>query len=374
MDEQFESSEEQYHPSCSPPVPQACKEGKTPPASVRGSEIASKLNLSFNLIIAPVIIAIIIQKAAHHPIWAIVWYAGIAAIGALALASGFIAIRYRQRVHAHPLRIYFEKPILYCGGILVGAFLILYAFSLTDKILSSIMPVSSREVVSDGSSIAMRNVAVATDEQMGVTRLVVTVLNTGQNALIIDRAGFRIDNIDQTVACVSEDPAYSLSDQIWVRDGQFDRDAVIAINGPFEGLPVAAKGSVGFQCASSFIGVVFPVQITLQQRESTSLALEIPKSITVTLENFNDIGNDGTLGDEKDGTRIGETEIIHFRSEFTDATSQTDNYRYPVGTSIAVVAGHSGSHERACISKSFGALKYDSQVELQEKCGLWKIE
>jgi hypothetical protein len=166
---------------------------------------------------------------------------------------------------------------------------------------------------------------------------------------------------------------YSLSKDIKALNGQFDEGAVMAMNGPFQGMDVGAKGSVdNGACNYESINAIFPVQIMLQPKESTDLAIEIPMEIVVTVK---DSRGNGPPSDV--------TKTTYFIPTFTDTpANEYERNGIEKNTRVNVMIGQSANGNRACIGKLFGPAdrqsrtqaQPDSQTQLQQSCSAWKVE
>lgn len=245
---------------------------------VRGKELraAYKYGLGF---ITVVIVGLFLQKGSNTSVfWTTLWMA-LAAAGCLMINTSAIGVLTRGRRHQHRLHRLMEKPSSYLPIGLLGVAFVVISFMVIDNDPSHRIPPPSNAQENIDTSVSLRDPQHAKNDQS--VRLLVTVVNRTPSTVLLNEAEFSISLSDAAARCSDAGNVYRLAQAITVKDGALQDVRLDALEGPFAGYSVEADGTLIDLCRDKGITLRFPVSISLAPTESTYLALDIPRRVSV---------------------------------------------------------------------------------------------
>jgi hypothetical protein len=161
-------------------------------------------------------------------------------------------------------------------------------------------------------------------------------------------------NIQNTgTSCAGDFPIYRLDDPITVRNGDLKDAKLLAKSGPLQGFQVDTTGRLEFFCADTELLLKFPINIGLGAQQTTYLAVDLPNTLNVTLE-------DMILYDESNRGKypIGSQGTVPLKLNLADLPSNE------IATMVARVR-HSSNDTWACVSTNSRNSKDAAQLACQ---------
>jgi hypothetical protein len=253
---------------------------------VRGKELRAAYTYGLGFITV-VVIGLFVQKGSNASVfWTTQWMA-LAAAGCLMVNTAVVGVLTRGRPHHHKLHRVMEKPSSYLTVGILGVALVLISFIAIDNSPSNVIPPSSRGQENVDTSVSLRDPQHAQNDQS--FRFLVTIFNRTPSTVLLNQAEFSITR-SETGNCSDRGNVYRLAQTIKVKDGELKDVQIEALEGPFEGYSVEAHGTLDDLCQEKAITIIFPVTISLAPAESTYLALDVPRQLSVVEESGRALG------------------------------------------------------------------------------------
>ena len=237
-----------------------------------------------------VLTAVFVQKSDGNSTIETVTLLGAASVGAFLVAAAFASHVYLFDPQPHRLSWYLSRrPLSVIGG-LFGIILIGFSMASIDKEDSDFgqPPVfhqdggsttdGAAEVVTDGDSIALRNLVVSSNSD--VVRMVVSVVNTSKAPVVFSSATWTNAGPPTAAGICTGPERYSLEGEVQVDAKGTAHAELLAEEGPLAGVPVQAAGIYANGCDGFQEGIhlEFPISMDLNPLEATSFTLDIHKN------------------------------------------------------------------------------------------------